>query len=251
MRIAIPNTPYTRLLTERAEALCAANGWTLTVTSESNCAKLLRTQAVDLALLSPLGYASAVGRTDERIIPGPTVSLMDYTNVAGVRFLPGAVDVVRCVADEPDAYAIVMMGLLLAERLDTPISVKSRADEPEPEAELVAAAPGKPLALDLGEEWFDATDLPLPMAMWVCLGELEDDDIDFLKIVNQLCSDDLPEQVAVSEMLEPGIDAFPREGAMLYRWSPEVEEAVGEVIELLFYHQLIPEIAKVKLLGRD
>jgi hypothetical protein len=251
MRIAIPDTPYTRPLTERAEAVCAAKGWTLTVTSEAKCATLLRTQSVDLALLSPLGYASAVGRTDERIIPGPTVSLMDYTNIAGVRFLPGAVDVVRSVADEPEAYAVVMMGLLLAERLDAPITVKPRADESDPEAELVFAAPGKPLALDLGEEWFDATDLPLPMAMWVCLGELEDDDIDFRSIVNDLCTADLPEQTAVSEMPEPGADTFPREGALLYRWSPEVEEAVGEVIELLFYHQLIPEIAKVKLLGRD
>lgn len=246
MKIAVPDSPLIAPIVSNIEAVCAHRGWQVVRADLEACGRLLLTHAVDAALVSPLGYGRGVAKVDYRIVQGPLVMLQDYTNVAGIDFRPGATSILTADSATPDAFLVTMGALIVGEKLDVDLEVHATADEPA-DCTIDLVQPGASPMLDVSEEWSDMTDGPLPMAVWTCRIEADVDAI--AAAVNEMA--DTTVDVPVSELVPPDGDHFPREGHILYRWSDETEEALAAVLDMLFYHQLLPEIPAVKLLGRD
>ncbi len=55
----------------------------------------------------------------------------------------------------------------------------------------------------------------------------------------------------VSEVATLDEDTTPRAGRITFRWDDDTETALTAVLNLLFFHQMIPEMPEVKILGRD
>jgi len=90
-------------------------------------------------------------------------------------------------------------------------------------------------------------DMPLPLAFWVCRSEEYPDEIQ--SIINEMASSELipEEEVSDNESGEYG----ERTGIIFWKWSDDIDKALEQTLQLLYFHQLIPELAGVKILGMD
>jgi hypothetical protein len=103
-----------------------------------------------------------------------------------------------------------------------------------------------PGALDITEEWSDYNDFPLPIAFWACKDE--DFTVDLLEITTHLAADDLPDIETIKDSAEYE-EEFGRIGSLLYHWKDDFKEHIMSIQQILYYHQMIPEIRDVHILG--
>ncbi len=243
MTIAIPDLPLTDPLCTHVRAIADANGWTVRTASLDACGELLHANAVELALTTPLGYGRGVGTVDYRIIPGPCLALEDYTNAYGVWFNEGGGALATYASSEPGAFTTMVGRMVMAEKFDILLR-----ETPAPADCTIGAVTGALPSLDLGEEWFDLVESPLPVALWVARVDSDATELD--RIVASFADEHLLAR-PVSELVPVTSDRMPREGRILYRWSDDVLEGLEAALHTLFYHQLLPEIPAIKLYGRD
>lgn len=246
MRIAVPNLELARPLLANLDSVCAEAGIEVRTATLEQCGELLFANMVDAALVSPLGYGMGVGRVDYRIVGGPCLALRDYTNIYGASFSEGSLDLASYTSSEPLAYMTLMMRLAMSEKFDVDLAL---ADDPsKADCSIGPTVAGMQQALDLGEEWFDIAESPLPLALWVIRVDAEIEN--FENIVNRAHTAGLTER-PVSEVVPLHADHSPREGAILYRWSESIEEGLLATLNTLYFHQHLRDIPAIKLLGRD
>lgn len=246
MNIAIPTLALAEPILTNVREVCARLGWEIRTGSLDECGKMLLANSVDMALTSPLGYGRGVGKVDYRLIPGPCVALEDYTNAYGIWFPDGGKGLATYSSSEPGSFPALAGRMVMAEKFDVVLSeapLKSIGD-----CVIDAVGNTQPPAMDLGEEWFDLVESPLPIAVWVVRVDAEALDVD--RTVMEFADQRLLER-HVSEVVPSTSDRMPREGKVLYRWSSEVEEGLDASLHTMFYHQMLPEIPAIKLYGKD
>ncbi len=246
MIIAIPTLSLAEPILANVHEICAQRGWEIKSASLDQCGKMLLNNSVEMALTSPLGYGIGVGKVDYRVIPGPCVALQDYTNAYGIWFPDGGRGLATYTSAEPGSFATLAGRMVMAEKFDVVL-----ADAPEgSEGDcVIGPVTGDSIpAIDLGEEWFDLIESPLPLAIWVARV-----DADILEVESTvaLFADQRQLERHVSEMIPPTSDRMPREGKILYRWTSDVEEGLDAALHTMFYHQMLPEIPAIKLYGKD
>ncbi|MBI2794621.1 MAG: hypothetical protein HYX66_08255 [Ignavibacteria bacterium] len=254
MRIAIPQNLLYKPLLQNVDVVCEQMGWRVHRASGEDCASLLLNNHVDLALISPLGYGRGVGKVDYRIISEPCISLIDYTAVAGIMFSENAQEIDTIGSRTPKEFLPVIGSLLMREKYevaDNPVVLAadfSTVDCLIEEYPLVGNSFPSQIALDIGEEWFDMIELPLPVGLWVYRTDAEIGNI--AANVRAMASDTLT-NVMVHESLNGETEYLAREGQINYQWSDEVEQGLDSVLRLFYYYQVLPELPAIKLLGRD
>lgn len=254
MRISVPTNPLYDPLLTHAEKVCAEMKWTLERHPESVCVDRMLNNFSDIALLSPLGYGKGVGRVDYRIIQNPCIALVDYTEVAGVVFNELASEINTVGSSNPTAFLPVIGSLLMREKFEADDSgIVFAADVSSVdclinEADLSEQRSPTRFAMDVGEEWFDLIELPLPVGLWVCRADIDTEHI--RPSLTAMASEQLADR-NITERVSLSPDVAPREGRISYTWTDEVEQGLDAVLRMLFYYQLLPEIPAVKLLDRD
>lgn len=251
MKIAIPDAPHLSPLTANAQAVCEDMGWELLVVPEDRAATMLINHMVDMALVSPLGYGSGVGKVDLRIIPGPCMVLNDYTNIAGIRFRDNIEEIRTIGSHQPASFLPVIGSLLMREKFEAPSTPVQRITKGAPADCMIDlnTPEDEPAAMDVSEEWFDLAEMPLPIAIWACRVEAELDKV--TDAARRMAASPLQEVHVTEPITSADVEQFPREGTITWTWSTSVEEAFGGALNLLFFHQVLPEIPEVKVLGRE
>lgn len=244
--VAVPTLDLSAPLLENIEQAAQARGWQIRRATLDECGDLLKSNMVDIALTSPYGYGKGVAAVDYRIIASTCVALEDYTNSYGISFPPHSKGLSRAYSPEPTAFSTIIGRLIMAEKFDVALELVSSADHADCIIGPVAA--GEPPAMDLGEEWFDTVESPLPMALWVVRVDTEATDVE--AFVSE-CANQQLLHAHVSELVPLSADHMPREGRILYRWSSEVEEGLTAALHTMFYHQLLRELPAIKLYGKD
>jgi hypothetical protein len=246
MKIAIPRLALAQPLLEHAAEISAQNGFTLIEASLEECGTMLLNNNVDVALMSPHGYGLGVGKVDYRIIPGPCLALEDYTHAYGLWFPESGSALETFHATNPDAYLSVISRLVMAEKFDVHLEFTTNASAADVTIGPTSEQPNP--AMDLGEEWFDIVESPLPVAVWV--HRVDTEHLDHVERVREFADQHLLHR-EVSEVVPLTADHMPREGKVLYRWNDEVQEGLEASLHMLFYHQLLSEIPAIKLFGTN
>jgi hypothetical protein len=70
-----------------------------------------------------------------------------------------------------------------------------------------------------------------------------------IEILNKLAIDFYKSDIIIQEHSED--ELMVREGRIMRHWNEEISKSLVEVMELLYYHQIIPEIGDVKMYGYD
>ncbi len=246
MKIAIPRLALAQPLLEHAAEIAAQNGFTLIEASLEECGTMLLNNNVDVALMSPHGYGLGVGKVDYRIIPGPCVALEEYTHAYGLWFPESGSALESFYATHPDAYLSVISRLVMAEKFDVHLTFTESAHDADVTIGPTSENPVP--AMDLGEEWFDIVESPLPLAVWV--HRVDTEHLEQVERVKDFANQQLLHR-EVSEIVPITADHMPREGKILYRWNDDVQEGMEAALHMLFYHQLLSEIPAIKLFGTN
>jgi hypothetical protein len=246
MKIAIPRLELAQPLLSHAADVAARHGFTLVEASLEECGTMLLNNHVDVALMSPHGYGLGVGRVDYRLIPGPCLALEDYTHACGLWFPESGSALETFHASQPDAYLSVISRLVMAEKFD--VHLEYTASSEHADVTIGSTSENPTPAMDLGEEWFDIVESPLPLAVWV--HRVDSEYIEHVAIVREFADQNLLHR-EVSEIVPITADHMPREGKILYRWNDEVQEGMEAALHMLFYHQLLSEIPAIKLFGTN
>lgn len=252
MRIAVPNHPLAAPLLVHAQETCDSLGWKLLRMSDEECSDMLLSNRVDAALLTPVHYGLATGKVDLNIIPGPCVALHDYTNTMGVYF-PNDVAVIKNIgAVAPQDFLSQMGAIVLRERFEAEENaVTTLSDSTQSSADCILAYPpafDRPATLDVSEEFTDMAECPLPVYIWTCR---LDADLEALPTAITSMADAQRTTEHVEEVVRIHDDHFTREGTIHYRWNDDIEEGLNAVFNLLFFHQVLPKLPEIKLLGSE
>ena len=251
MRIAVTDAPYLSPLIANLDAVSKKYGLEVSVVPEEEAAKMLLNFAVDVALLTPLGYGLGVGKVDYRIIRGPCAALNDYTGVAGIRFADNLEEVKTIASSRPQSFLTWIGALIMREKFEAPSNpVLNVTDIESPDCviEMESQHSGGRSALDIGEEWFDMVETALPTALWVCRVEADFEKV--AGIVTEMADQKVTER-HVSDTVSVAEESLPRAGHISFRWYDDMETDITAALNLLFFHQVLPEIPEIKILGRD
>lgn len=244
--VAIPTLELCAPLLENVEQAAQIRGWQIRRSTLDECGDLLKSNMADIALTSPYGYGKGVGVVDYRIVPSTCVALEDYTNCYGISFPQNSKGLSHAYSPEPTAFPTIIGRLIMAEKFDVALELVSSVDHADCVIGPVTA--GEPPAMDLGEEWFDIVESPLPLALWVARVDTEATEID--AFVAESANQQLL-HAHVSELVPMNADHMPREGKIHYRWTSDIEEGLSAALHTMFYHQLLREIPAIKLYGKD
>ncbi len=253
-KIAVPKNKIFDRLVANEKAVSERYDIHLIRTSEKRCSELLMNNRVDAALLSPLGYGLGYDKADYRIIPGPCLTSIGYSKFASIFFRGDLSSIDTIAAPDSDDFLIKVGLLMLSERYGMEPKVKKQHGElkdllAKNEAAVVwGASGGEDRALDVCEEWFDWSDMPLPLGVWTCRALEHPKEID--KIVKYLAAAG-ERQERIDEPPSDEINTVPRFGALVWKWDPEIENALQQIIHFLYFRQYLGEISAVKVLGRD
>lgn len=256
MTIAIPiDNPLYEPLIANAQEVCQRRGITLLpCATEREVAELLLNRNAHCALLTPIGYGAGVAKVDYRIVPATALMLQGLTYQASAYINSTAKQLQRAVSAHTDDYLMLIGAMVLSEKFDQEITLEHG------EGTLMQLLDGhdmvlargfdqaQPIALDISDEWFDNTEEPLPVAIWVCRPQDVPDDL--ADILNEMSADNLPSHEHIHEHTLHGTNAE-REGMIWWRWTEDMEPALNRVFETLFYMQGVREVPAVKLWGRD
>ncbi len=212
---------------------------------EKSIVDLFFARRLDLALLSPLGYAKGVKKADFRIIPTNALSTIGLTNVASTYYKPNAKNVANVGSPNPEEFLMEIGRILMAERYDLVFDLKkSSTDLQESFKEFDSIIKfGKEdieaVTMDVTEDWFDSYQMPLPLAFWVCYSD--EISIPFVEVTENLTN--LKEKF-VELQLE---NKHNSESEFMWKWDDDVFNATEQVLQLLFFHKVLTEIPAVKV----
>jgi hypothetical protein len=258
VNIAVPNNPVFSKLYSNTEFINNYDKISIFDVNEPEIFTLLYGERVDLALMTPLTYAQGIRKSDFRIIPGPALSVEGFGGLASIFFQKGLQSIDSCVSPTPDDYLIQMGRILLSEKFDIIVNLlkkKSSIDNLLNEFNSVIAwndMEPKLDALDITEEWFDSFEAPMPLCFWVCKADSFPKDIE--DIVKNLAISGLPDEEEIiftnnsEDMTE---DYIPRIGKYIWSWGSDSESILEQTLQLIYFHQLVEDIAAVKILNRD
>ncbi len=258
INIAVPNNPVFSKLYSNAEFINNFNKISIFEVNESEIFNLLYGERVDIALMTPLSYAQGIKSSDFRIIPGPAFSLEGFGGLASIFFQKGLQSIESSVSPTPDDYLIQMGRILLSEKFDIIVNLqnkKSSIDDLLKDFHSVIAwndTEPKNDLLDITEEWYDSFEVPMPLCFWVCKADSQLEGME--EIVKNLAVPGLPteEEINFDDGEAHHHEEFgPRTGKLIWTWSNEYEEILEQTLQLLYFHQLVEDIAAVKILHRD
>ncbi len=245
---------YSKLIANK-EAVQEKYDVRIFVLDESKCSELMLSNRVKAALLNPIAYGRGVKTADYRIIPAPGLAGFYYTGLASIIFKEGLKKVETLATALPESF-IAQIGLrLLLENygMDPKIIVPDKPDSktlPDADASIILEnTSGAETGLDITEEWYMFSELALPIGMWVCRSEEYPPNIQ--ELVKELAEDPAQQEEIVSE-IKPGSNTDEiRTGKIIRHWNDEFESGLEFMLRFLYYSQYIPEIAGIKVLGRD
>ncbi len=252
-KIAVPdNRVYEPLF--RNKEISGSYNMQLYQVEEKKLREAMLNNRFDGALMSPLGYGLGVEDADYRIIPGPALAVQGWSEMASIYFRKGLKTISKVKAPSPDDFIMIIGKLLLAENFNMePDVIRKNGETNELLKEADAVMTWEKdfhveSLLDITEEWFMAFELPLPLAFWVC--REEEVPKNFEKFIHEVKANDLLKREDI--VYEAKDEEFHRrEGTILWEWNDDVEHALNQSIQFLYFHQLVPEIGAVKVLGRD
>jgi hypothetical protein len=252
MNIAVPDNNFFRLVYENIEQVCQTFGHSLFKLPENQINKLMLLNKFDLAFLTPQGYGMGVKAADYRIVPGKCISLHGYSGFASLYFAPGAKSINKLAVENPEDYFVQICKIILAERYETfpeIYTVKSELGEILKTNDLALSYKHHDnyQPLDLSEDWLDTFETPLPVGFWVCRNEEAPDDI--LKLVNSFAENTLEDEIFNDITILVKNEAISREGKIITNWNNEIKDSLDQLMQLLYFHQCLPELPAIKIYG--
>ncbi len=252
IRVGIPDNAIFKKLYSNSELIKDKYNLEIFVLPEVEVLKLFKARRLDIALLSPLGYGSGVKVADYRIIEGPCLASVSYNGFASILMKAGIRNIKKLNSNSADDYMMLIGRVLLAERYDINLKLEN---EKLDSSTLFASSDisiiwgslyEAPIKFDISEDWYETYEFPLPLGIWCTYGDNPIENCN--EIINELADSNLKDIEEINE-----IDGFGdiKTGELIWKWNGDMQKSMEEIVRLLFFHQFIIEVPKIKLLNKD
>lgn len=255
IKLAIPKNLPLKFKREKLERFVQENGLEIYYVDEKESMEYFLSGKVDAALVNPLEYGRQVGRSDSVIIPYSAIYLDGYTEVASIIFQKELETFKSMATKDSDSFLFFASKILLAERYDMVLDVVLSQDSEEEMLEkadcafIFGVSQSNFNSFDIGEEWYDTFEMPLPVAFWICRSEEHPEGIE--KVILSFSDIAESKSIGINERKKGKVDIPERKGKIETGFNAEFEEALAQTFHFLFYHQLIKDIPEVKIYGRE
>lgn len=253
---AIPdNITYSAIL-QNSKLAAEKYGIKLITLPEGEIAKYMINNHVDAALMNPISYGKCVLKSDFRIVSGPALAAYGFTGMASIYFNSGLKSIEKYSSEFPDDFLFIISDILLKENYNIHADLGKSAGTIEQQLENSDAVFAKKesslneRAMDITEEWSLAFDMPLPIAFWAVRNEEGPENIE--SIINDFASSELIDEEDIQDVLPDGMDPdMQRSGILFWKWSDEIKNSLDQTMQLLYFHQYLPEIPAAKIYMKE
>ena len=236
-------------------------GWELS--EDEDPGRRVADGSADIAIGPADGYARHLGLVDYGLIPDFGVTLHGMSGLLRLAFRPGNSDLSRIAVRSSDDFESVAAGIVLIEKheiepeflevgVDADLeSILEKADGVVlGGADAIASTLSSLGGLDLGDEWEDLTESPLPWLLaWGNSTNVGDSEVaTFLKARDRMLLS-LPDTAASSntpELYEALHRAHLGGAASFALPRDEAAEVLNPLYHYLFYHGLISDLPTIK-----
>jgi hypothetical protein len=213
----------------------------------------LITNEADAAIITPREYGKALKLLDLRIMPYSFLTAWGFTGIATIVFEGVGDRLDKCFCPSVDSFIMNIGKLVLSEKYGLSVDFMNKvSNQPGSDNQIdLSMAWGlpadNPRTLDITEEWMDAFDVPLPLAFWVC--KAEDYPENLPEIIKNIAGE-FTHRIEIREQWVEGMKHDRREGEITTIFTPEIEIALEQTLQALFYHQVFNEIPGIKMFGK-
>jgi hypothetical protein len=252
IRIAIPENPLYKNLTENVKELSKELDFELYRLPEQKLEEFFLSNRVDAALINPLIYARGITKGDFRIIRGPAMFAEGYTGIVSMYFKPGLTTIDNFTVPAKNDYLMIMAKLLLAERYGIIGDLIESKDDSNNfldnyDAGFVYGEAKNKRSMDLTEDWTDQYNISLPLAFWAVRNEEEPPGI--IETVHRFAKKLVNYEEIITAEVNDDEEDFNRNGKIIYKWFDYLEKDLDDTLELLYMHQYSSEMATAKLMA--
>jgi hypothetical protein len=246
INIAVPENDYFKRLYDNKDFI-KENDINILQLNDEQSLELLIDSRIDAALLTPLAYGKAVGKCDLRIMPNFLCMAENFTDTVSIYFKDNLKEIKTISFSSKEKYLNTAAQILMNEKYDIfPEIIEGSYNTENFNSDIHVSwdnNPEKKNKINLSEEWFDNFYFPIPLLIWVC--KAEDSPENIMDIVRQLFkSDDKIDEFFIQSPFHD--DFYTQEGKIYWEWDNEFKTVLENTIQILFYHQLFPELPEVK-----
>lgn len=248
IKIAVYNDPVVNTLFSNFDAEESVD---IFKTDEKTALELLVNSKVDCAMLNPLTYSQATGKSDLRILPAPMIISHGYSKLMSLFFNNNLHEFGTCGIPAGESYLTTIFKTLLHERYEmsprfiadsgTPADLLTKYDA----AIIKGYDPDNEKSMDIGEDWQQTYEIPLIAAFWAVRNEEEPQNIQ--EIITKISGSGSVTTVVNAS----GKNEYEREGKITRSWDDETADAMTHVLHLLYYKQIIDNIPEIKIFGME
>ncbi len=249
-KIAITDFPAFNVLHENISDAKETFDFDYFKVSEMAAADMLLSGKSNLALLTPTAFATISKKGNWRILNSTILVSKGYSEQLSISFKQSLKSIESIFAEESIQHIENIIKILFAERFDIDVEFLHKASDRQKADGVLCSKSGEhsELSIDISEDWYDTFEFALPLAFWVVPAELEDYSV--VNLTHKLKDELTPDVEPISE-LSDNSKYEARSGEIFWGWNDEVEQAIDETVDLLYYHHCISDIIDIKIFGRD
>lgn len=195
--------------------------------------KNILNENIELALIDPLTFVNIKKKKDIRVIPFRPIFLEDYCEVFGLDIAHTPSEQKKLLMPLENQYLFSIIKIILSERYNITLNDISK------DSGNILSLFNNETMLDLSEDWYESFKIRLPLYFWVALVK---DEVYELTHFESIIS-----SITKSDNTYISTEDKTREGQIVRTWDSECENSLDNTLELLFYHNLVPEIHACKL----
>lgn len=201
--------------------------------SQNEIEKNILNENIELALVDPLTYVNIKKKKDIRVIPFRPIFLEDYSEVFGLDIANTPSEQKKLLMPLENQYLFNITKIILSERYN--INLNEISKDKGNKLSLFNSE----TMLDISEDWYESFKIRLPLYFWVALVKDELYELTHFESIISLLTTIDNTYVSTEDKT--------REGQIVRTWDAECENSLDNTLELLFYHNVVPEIHACKL----
>lgn len=246
IRVGLPNTSIYSSIIQDFKNFIEKDKYEIFSVPEEHLTKLILDNRLDLSLINPLILGKIFKNSDFRIIPSNTLSFISYCDIASIKFEENQKKIEKLIVPNLNDYFSIIAKILLSERYNFFAEIIKKPSVVLNNAiELIYnnldEVSGQ---LDFTEDWFDTYEIPLVTGFWIVRNEEEP--FEAIELLKQISANRTANEI---EIIEKSENTIVREGSIAHFWDNEIKDALEQILQLLFFHQVIDEIPAIKLIN--
>ncbi len=218
---------------------------------EDSIAELLSISEADIALLNPLSYGKLLLNGEYDLIPTTCISTLSYTDLEKIYFGNNLIEINSLGLPEPNNFLEIITKVILQEKYNFEVTSNLfEGSAVEALDKFNAILTNEKISdnfnsLDLTEEWFDTFEHELPLGFWVARPG-ENSEL-LTQITREISAQNLSASQSVQENVSKSNTSYEREGEIKYTFDTKTEEAIDNILELLYQLGYLEEMTDAKI----